>query len=130
MNREHSKIEFKNVNFEYNENVSILKNINLDIKKGETVAFVGNSGGGKTTIVNLLPRFYDIKSGSIIINGIDIMDFTFFKTKYCSRILRQLFIFRNYKKEYFIGKSKCDMRQTNNYKKLLKWLILMNLLPL
>ena len=76
MNREHSKIEFKNVNFEYVENVPVLKNINLEINKGETIAFVGNSGGGKTTIVNLLPRFYDIKSGSITIDGIDIRDFT------------------------------------------------------
>ena len=76
MNREHSKIEFKNVNFEYTKNVPVLKNINLEINKGETVAFVGNSGGGKTTIVNLLPRFYDIKSGSITIDGIDIRDFT------------------------------------------------------
>ena len=69
-------IEFRDVNFEYNTNVPILKNINLEIKKGETVAFVGNSGGGKTTIVNLLPRFYDIKSGSIQINKIDIRDYS------------------------------------------------------
>ena len=76
MNREHLKIEFKNVNFEYIENVPVLKNINLDIKCGETVAFVGNSGGGKTTIVNLLPRFYDINSGSITIDGIDIRNYS------------------------------------------------------
>ena len=71
-----SEIRFKDVNFEYVENVPVLKNINLDIKKGETIAFVGNSGGGKTTIVNLIPRFYDIKSGSITIDGIDIRDYT------------------------------------------------------
>lgn len=71
-----SEIRFKDVNFEYVENVPVLKNINLDIKKGETVAFVGNSGGGKTTIVNLIPRFYDIKSGSITIDGIDIRDYS------------------------------------------------------
>lgn len=71
-----SEIRFKDVNFEYVENVPVLKNINLNIKKGETVAFVGNSGGGKTTIVNLIPRFYDIKSGSITIDGIDIRDYT------------------------------------------------------
>ena len=53
-----------------------MKNINLDVKQGETIAFVGNSGGGKTTIVNLLPRFYDIKSGSITIDSIDIRDYT------------------------------------------------------
>ena len=70
------KIAFKNVNFEYNTDVPVLKNINLEVNKGETVAFVGNSGGGKTTIVNLLPRFYDIKSGSISIDGIDIRDYS------------------------------------------------------
>lgn len=72
----HSIIQFKDVNFEYVENLPVLKNINLDVKRGETIAFVGNSGGGKTTIVNLLPRFYDIKSGSITIDGIDIRDYT------------------------------------------------------
>ena len=81
MNREHSKIEFKDVNFEYVENVPVLKNINLEINKGETIAFVGNSGGGKTTIVNLLPRFYDIKSGSITVDGTDIRDFTLYSLR-------------------------------------------------
>lgn len=76
LNREHKSLQFSNVNFEYVENVPVLKNINLDIKCGETVAFVGNSGGGKTTIVNLLPRFYDIKSGSITIDGIDIRNYS------------------------------------------------------
>ncbi len=76
LNREHTSIQFKDINFEYVENVPVLKNINLDIKRGETIAFVGNSGGGKTTIVNLLPRFYDIKSGSIMIDGIDIRNYS------------------------------------------------------
>lgn len=76
LGREHSRIQFIDVCFEYVPNVPVLKNINLDIRKGETVALVGNSGGGKTTIVNLLPRFYDIKSGSIAIDGIDIRDYT------------------------------------------------------
>ena len=73
---EHVKdcIEYKDVNFEYISNKPVLKNINLKIKCGETIAFVGNSGGGKTTLVNLLPRFYDIKSGSITIDGHDIRD--------------------------------------------------------
>ena len=76
LNREHTSIQFVNVNFEYVRNVPVLKNINLDIKAGETIALVGNSGGGKTTIVNLLPRFYDVKSGAILIDGTDIRDFT------------------------------------------------------
>ncbi len=67
-------IEYKNVCFEYNPNKPILKNINLKITCGQTIAFVGNSGGGKTTLVNLLPRFYDIKSGQILIDGQDIRD--------------------------------------------------------
>lgn len=68
-------IEFKNVYFEYEKDVPVLKNLNLHINKGETIALVGNSGGGKSTIVNLLPRFYDIKSGSIEFDGIDIRKF-------------------------------------------------------
>lgn len=67
-------IDYKDVCFEYVNGKPILKNINLSIKCGETIAFVGNSGGGKTTLVNLLPRFYDIKSGSISIDGQDIRD--------------------------------------------------------
>ncbi len=76
LNGSYKEIWFKNVNFEYIKNMPVLKNINLGIKKGETVAFVGNSGGGKTTVVNLLPRFYDVTSGSIEIDGIDIRNYT------------------------------------------------------
>ncbi len=67
-------ISFEDVCFEYDENIPVLNHINLDIKAGTTVALVGNSGGGKSTIVNLLPRFYDIKSGAIKIDGINIKD--------------------------------------------------------
>lgn len=69
-------IEYRDVCFSYVEGKPILKNINLTIKRGETVAFVGNSGGGKTTLVNLLPRFYDTQSGQILINGQDIKNYT------------------------------------------------------
>lgn len=72
----HKLIEFKNLGFEYNQGVPILKNINLTVKQGETIALVGNSGGGKTTLVSLLPRFYDVTSGQICIDGTDIRDFT------------------------------------------------------
>ena len=70
------EIKFKDVYFEYVPNQPVLKDINLTIPKNETLAIVGNSGGGKSTLVNLLPRFYDIKSGSITIDGKDIKDFT------------------------------------------------------
>lgn len=69
-----NNICFNNVSFSYNEEKEILHNINLEIKKGETIAIVGNSGGGKSTLVNLIPRFYDVSSGSITIDGVDIRD--------------------------------------------------------
>lgn len=69
------RVDFENVSFDYSENFPVLKNISLEVKKGQTVAFVGPSGGGKTTLCNLLARFYEVKDGSIKINGIDIRDY-------------------------------------------------------
>lgn len=68
-------IVFKDVEFGYLPETKVLKKINLNIKAGSTIALVGNSGGGKTTIVNLLPRFYDVTAGSISIDGIDIRNY-------------------------------------------------------
>ena len=70
-----NKIEFKNVSFEYEKNIPVLKNLNLSVNKNETIALVGNSGGGKSTVVNLIPRFYDVKSGSVEIDGVDLRTF-------------------------------------------------------
>lgn len=71
------KIEYRNVAFRYNKaDDEVLKDVNLTIKKGEVVAIVGSSGGGKTTLVNLLPRFFDIDRGAILIDGVDIREFT------------------------------------------------------
>lgn len=67
----HNSIEYKNVSFAYETDL-VLNNINLSITKGETVALVGASGGGKSTLVDLLPRFYDTQSGEILIDGTDI----------------------------------------------------------
>ncbi len=67
-------IEFENVYFEYEKGVPVINNFSLQVKKGETIALVGNSGGGKSTIVNLLPRFYDVTSGAIKFDGTDIRD--------------------------------------------------------
>lgn len=69
-------IVYSDVSFSYEENQSILDDINLTIKAGETIAFVGPSGAGKTTICNLLPRFYDIDSGTITIDGYSIKGIT------------------------------------------------------
>ena len=71
-----SDITFENVDFRYKDNdEKILKNINLVAKKGETVALVGNSGGGKSTLVNLIPRFFDVDAGEISIDGINVKDY-------------------------------------------------------
>ena len=67
-------IVYNNVSFHYNE-VNVLNNINLTIPKGKMIALVGESGGGKSTLVDLLPRFYDVSQGSITIDGIDVRDF-------------------------------------------------------
>ncbi|MGB3160181.1 MAG: ABC transporter ATP-binding protein [Carnobacterium sp.] len=69
-------IEYKNVSFWYDSSNKVLDHINLSVTAGETIAFVGPSGAGKTTICNLLPRFYEINEGDILIDGINIQDVT------------------------------------------------------
>ncbi|MCI5824991.1 MAG: ABC transporter ATP-binding protein/permease [Candidatus Gastranaerophilales bacterium] len=71
-----NNITFEHVDFEYVKGNKILCDFNLEVKKNETLALVGNSGGGKSTLVNLLPRFYDVTNGAIKIDGVDIRDFT------------------------------------------------------
>ncbi|ALC92200.1 multidrug ABC transporter ATP-binding protein [Bacillus sp. FJAT-18017] len=69
-------IDFTNVTFSYDDNKPVLKGIDLQIRHGETIAFVGPSGAGKTTICSLIPRFYDVNGGCITIDGIDIRNMT------------------------------------------------------
>lgn len=72
----HGRVQFEDVSFYYdNEEKPVLKNVSLDIKEGETVAFVGMSGGGKSTLISLIPRFYDVSSGRITLDGVDIRHF-------------------------------------------------------
>lgn len=75
LNVTHGKIEFKNVSFGY-KNRPVLRGLTLTIKPGERVGIVGPSGAGKTTLANLLMRFYDVKRGSILVDGVDIRDIT------------------------------------------------------
>ncbi len=75
LNGLNTSIDFKNVNFEYEPDTPVLKDFSLHINKGETIALVGNSGGGKSTVVSLLPRFYDVTSGEIDFDGVDIRNF-------------------------------------------------------
>ena len=69
-------IEFDNVTFTYPDGEEpVLKDISFTAKKGETIAFIGSTGSGKSTLINLIPRFYDVTKGSIKINGIDVRDY-------------------------------------------------------
>lgn len=71
----HKDIYFNNITFEYEPGLPVLKNITLRVNKNETIALVGNSGGGKSTIVSLIPRFYDVVKGSVEFDGVDIRRF-------------------------------------------------------
>ncbi len=73
LNPDFNLIEFKNMFFKYNDEW-VLEDINLDVNKGEVIALVGMSGGGKTSLVNLIPRFYDTNKGAILIDGADIKE--------------------------------------------------------
>ncbi len=68
------KVDFNNVTFAYEDDINILENFNLHVKQGETIALVGPTGAGKTTVINMLTRFYDVKEGSVTIDGIDVRD--------------------------------------------------------
>jgi subfamily B ATP-binding cassette protein MsbA len=74
LKRVNGSISMKNVSFRYDEEKQVLQNVNLDVKEGETIAFVGMSGGGKSTLISLIPRFYDVTEGSIKVDGQDIRD--------------------------------------------------------
>ena len=74
------EIEFRNVGFSYDDKV-ILKNINLRVQKGKTVALVGSSGAGKSTLADLIPRFHDVTSGELLIDGINIKDYSLFSVR-------------------------------------------------
>jgi len=88
------KIEFKNVSFAYNENDYVLKNVSFEINPGQTIAIVGATGAGKTSIINILTRFYDIQKGEITLDGIDIrmLDKRVLR-KYIAVVLQDVFLF-------------------------------------
>jgi ATP-binding cassette subfamily B protein/subfamily B ATP-binding cassette protein MsbA len=87
-------VRFENVNFHYTEGEEVLNNINLDIKAGSTVALVGPTGVGKTTLVSLIPRFYDVVSGKVSIDGVDVRDFDLDQLhQSVSMVLQDVFLF-------------------------------------
>jgi len=92
--REFKTIEFRNLSFKYEEE-PVLKDIDLAVKAGETIAIVGRSGGGKTTLVNLIPRFYDVTGGAILIDGRDVRDLSLGSLRSLSAIVTQQTILFN-----------------------------------
>lgn len=82
-------IVYENVSFEYEEGVKVLDKVDLHVKPGRTVALVGPSGGGKTTICSLLPRFYDVTSGRITLDGTDIREYTLKSLRQAIGIVQQ-----------------------------------------
>lgn len=109
----HGRIEFKDLSFGYSDNELVLKNINLLIEPGETVAFVGETGAGKTTIANLLLRFYEASAGNILIDGYDIKSYTQrFLRSQIGLVQQDVFLFSESVK-YNIAYSKDDAKFTD-----------------
>lgn len=74
---EKGKLEFKNVSFRYPDaEMNVLENINFTVNKGETIAFIGSTGSGKSTLVNLIPRFFDATFGEVLIDGVNVKEYT------------------------------------------------------
>jgi len=95
ISRDFKTIEFRDLAFKY-EDAMVLKDINLTVQKGETIAIVGKSGGGKTTFVNLIPRFYDVTTGSVLIDGRDIRDLSIESLRTLTAIVtQQTFLFND-----------------------------------
>jgi subfamily B ATP-binding cassette protein MsbA len=94
LSRDFKTIELKDLSFQYEES-PVLIDINLTTKAGEAIAIVGRSGGGKTTLVNLLPRFYDVTRGAILVDGTDIRNATLESLRSCTAIVTQQTILFN-----------------------------------
>ncbi len=110
-----NNIVFDDVSFEYKKGVPVLKNISFTVNKGETMALVGNSGGGKSTIVNLIPHFYKIKQGKIKIDDIDIADYKIESLRNnISIVLQDNFLFAGTIKENILmGKPEATEEELN-----------------
>jgi ATP-binding cassette subfamily B protein len=94
------EIEYQNVSFRYNNDYDVLQNVSIKIEPGKNIALVGPSGGGKTTLCSLLPRFYDVKAGSITIDGKDIRDVTLESLRKAIGIVQQdVYLFNGTVKE-------------------------------
>lgn len=109
-------IEYKNVCFSYVKDKPVLDNVNLKINIGETIAFVGNSGGGKSTLVNLLPRFYDVTKGCIQIDGKDIkgLDIDSLRDNIAIVFQDNFLFYGTIRDNILLGKSDASEEEINN----------------
>lgn len=106
------EIQFKDVSFSYGDE-PVLKNINLTVKRGESIALVGPSGGGKSTLVDLLPRFYDVQSGTILLDGKDIKDYEVYALRDLFGIVSQQSILFNdsVRNNLLLGNAEANEKQ-------------------
>lgn len=109
-------IEFQNIKFSYDDSKEILKGISFNALQGQTIAIVGNSGGGKSTIVNLLPRFYDVNDGGIYFDGINIKDFKLDSLRNSiSQVFQNNFLFSGtIKDNILIGNKNATQEELDN----------------
>jgi subfamily B ATP-binding cassette protein MsbA len=119
LNEFNKNIELKNVSFSYGDKV-ILKNINLTIEKGKTIALVGSSGAGKSTLVDLIPRFHDVTSGEILIDGTNIKEYTISSLRNQMSIVTQEPILFNdtVASNIALGKDKDDIEEITEAAKI------------
>jgi subfamily B ATP-binding cassette protein MsbA len=105
-------IELRNVSFQYEDDL-VLKGIDLTVRTGETIAIVGKSGGGKTTLVNLIPRFYDVTGGTITIGGVDLRDTTTASLRsHLAIVTQQTILFNDtVKNNIAYGNPSCTMEE-------------------
>ena len=109
--KEVGTVEFKNVSFKYPDaDDYLLKNISFSVKKGETVAFIGSTGSGKSTLINLVPRFYDVTDGEIFVDGVDVREYTL-------KNLHNIIGYVSQKAFMFTGSVKDNIRFGDNGKK-------------
>ncbi len=97
-------ITFKNVGFKYEDGLNVLEEINFDARPGQVIALLGSTGSGKTSLVNLLPRFYEYSSGSILLDGVELKELstTLFTRKYWDCGARTILVFKNNSGKYYL----------------------------
>ena len=117
---ERGEVEFNNVNFGYTNDTNVLTDVSFIAKAGEKIAILGSTGSGKTSLVNLIPRFYDVKSGSIKIDGVDIKKYTLISLqKQIGLVLQDVFLFTGtIYSNISLGKPDATMEEVINAAKL------------